>query len=97
MHGYRQAANRGLSGVLACAWAAAGGRRQDEKVVDPARKINWTSKDIQTFLDGVLHAFARLEAVEAPTRDRLLPSFERFIVVVRAISTHMYQFGAAAS
>ena len=72
-------------------WFRTVSRAQDEKVIEPARKINWTSKDLATFLDGMLYAFARLEVGDAAVRDRLLPAFERYVTVVRAISARMYQ------
>jgi hypothetical protein len=60
-------------------------------VVEPARRVNWSARELQIFLDGLLYAFARLEGVDAAARDRLVPAFERFIVAIRAVCATMYQ------
>ena len=64
-------------------------------MVDATRKIHWTSKELETFLDGMLFAFARLDSADVAARDRLLPALERFLAAVRGVSVLLYPLSVA--
>ena len=78
-----------LTSTAALVWWASS---QDEKLVEPARKVNWTARDMDALLDGLLYAFPRLKSVETTHSERLVPTLERLIAPIRSICSILFKY-----